>query len=179
MFVCGRPSVTVTCPPGSASELVPLYAKHLSRSSLLLPFVQIAERSLTADIGDKLFAALDKHWDSSHLVVRHAECHELPQTSRKQSLCYSAGFCLHTPHGRKLALFEAAFIKNLQNVFLPKSVERRLLKAGFLVLELVGAVGGSVFFHVCHANFTSGNWKIALLRVEKQDHIGNDLIVQV
>jgi hypothetical protein len=77
-----------------------------------------------------------------------------------------AGFCLHNAEGRRIAAFEAALVKHLQVAFVPKSVERKMLKSACLAFEFMTEDCPSVFFQVCFADFSSGNWQLEILHLD-------------
>jgi hypothetical protein len=75
---------------------------------------------------------------------------------------------MHDAKGAMIAAYEAAFVRSVQTFAPPKTIERRLLKASYIVARLTpgNLHSDASWFHIARATLTQGDWRLSLLPME-------------
>jgi hypothetical protein len=119
---------------------------------------------------------LAESWKTRSITHRHADQPPIPSVSLARPLCLIAGFCMHDQQGVMIAAFEAAFVRSVQTFAPPKTLERRLLKASYLVVRLTSRnvssdASDALWFHIARATLTQGDWRLSFLPLELVGHL--------
>lgn len=155
--------VAAFAPAGGRGYIADWPASWANHSSVTFPISRLAEEVLARGPG-ALKESLRQRWTDRQRVYRHAAAPPIGRLRRRTSasLCAQAGLCLHTVSGIRLAKFEVSFTKHMQGLFAPKTLERKALKKGFVVICISDGLV-ETWFHVAYCNMSAGSWRICLL----------------
>ena len=131
----------------------------------------------TAKLVDYALNHLDKetmakgaaHFETLHCTITQEDQTPIRHYPSENTLCYRAGFCLHSKKGAFVATLECELLKAVQQWCPPKSKMRNALVHSWLLVRLQKEGGNNavVWFHIAFASLAHP-WTLQLLRMQEE-----------